>query len=79
MMLSSSTFTRSCPQTGISEDRLREMIEQATKEPLLGVWGYERVNVLELNIMIRDELDAQNATDQNSDISAPEIEEGDHR
>ena len=66
-------------QTGISEDRLREMIEQATKEPLLGVWGHERVNVLELNIMVRDELDAQHATDQNNDMSAPETRTGEHR
>jgi K+-transporting ATPase ATPase C chain len=66
-------------QTGISEDRLREMIEQATKEPLLGVWGRERVNVLELNIMVRDELDAQNATDQNRDMNAPETRTGEHR
>ena len=66
-------------QTGISEDRLREMIEQATKEPLLGVWGQERVNVLELNIMIRNELDAQNATDQNSSMNTPDREIGGHR
>ena len=66
-------------QTDISEDRLREMIEQATKEPLLGVWGRERVNVLELNIMVRDELNAQNATDQNKDMNAPEIKVGGHR
>ena len=65
-------------QTGISEDRLREMIAQATKEPFLGVWGHERVNVLELNIMVREELDAQNATDQNNDMSAPETEGGRH-
>ena len=66
-------------RTGISEDRLREMIEQATREPLLGVWGQERVNVLELNIMVRDELNAQNATDQNNDMNAPEIKVGGHR
>ena len=66
-------------QTGISEDRLREMIEQATKGPVLGVWGHERVNVLELNIMVRNELDTQNATDQNSDISAPDRKVGGHR
>ena len=66
-------------QTGISEDRLREMIEQATKEPLLGIWGRERVNVLELNIMVRDELNAQNATDRNNDMSAPETRTGEHR
>ena len=66
-------------RTGISEDRLREMIEQATKEPLLGVWGHERVNVLELNIMVRDELNAQNATDQNNDMSAPETRAGERQ
>ncbi|PSP80778.1 ATPase [Halobacteriales archaeon QS_4_69_225] len=66
-------------QTGISEDRLRGMIEQATKEPLLGVWGQERVNVLELNIMVRDEFDAQNAADRNTDMNAPETETGERR
>ena len=66
-------------QTGISEDRLREMIEQATKEPLLGIWGRERVNALELNIMVRDELNAQNAIDQNNDMSTPETRTGEHR
>ena len=66
-------------QTDISEDRLREMIEQATKEPLLGIWGRERVNVLELNIMVRNELNAQNATDQNKDMNAPKTRMGEHR
>lgn len=44
-------------QTGISEDRLHEMIDEATREPWLGVWGHERVNVLELNLMVNDELE----------------------
>ena len=66
-------------QTGISEDRLREMIDQATSEPLLGVWGQERVNVLELNIMIRAELDAQTTTDQNSSTSTLDRESGGRR
>ena len=66
-------------QTGISEDRLREMIDQATSEPLLGVWGQERVNVLELNIMIRAELDAQTTTDRNSSTSTLDRERGGHR
>ena len=66
-------------QAGISENRLREMIEEATKEPLLGVWGRERVNVLELNIMVRNELNTQNATNQNNDMNVPEIEDGGHR
>jgi len=65
-------------QTGIAEERLYEMIDEATKEPWLGIWGQERVNVLELNIMIRNALDEQNATDQNSDMNALEIAKGDH-
>jgi len=64
-------------QTGISEERLNEMIDEATKEPWLGIWGHERVNVLELNIMVRDALDEQNTTDQNNDMNAPEIVDGD--
>ena len=55
------------------------MIEQATKEPLLGVWGRERVNVLELNTMVRDELDAQNATDQNNNMNTPETRTGERQ
>ncbi|AGB31740.1 potassium-transporting ATPase subunit C [Natrinema pellirubrum DSM 15624] len=65
-------------QTGISEDRLHEMIGQATEEPWLGVWGHERVNVLELNIMVREELQQQqNATDQNSDVDTQSTIKGD--
>ncbi|ELY72023.1 potassium-transporting ATPase subunit C [Natrinema pallidum] len=44
-------------QTGISEDRLYGMIDEATAEPWLGVYGHERVNVLELNRMVHDELE----------------------
>ncbi|AAG20845.1 MULTISPECIES: potassium-transporting ATPase subunit KdpC [Halobacterium] len=65
-------------QTGISEQRLNEMIDEATKEPWLGIWGHERVNVLELNLMVRDALNEQNETDQNSDMNASEIANGDH-
>lgn len=43
--------------TGIPEARLYEMIENATISPFLGVWGGARVNVLELNIMVLEELE----------------------
>lgn len=42
--------------TGISEKRLKEMIQNNSESPLLGVFGQERVNVLELNILIKKEL-----------------------
>jgi len=38
--------------TGISEPRLRDMIHQATKVPLLGFIGVRRVNVLALNLAV---------------------------
>ncbi|GGM51102.1 potassium-transporting ATPase subunit KdpC [Haloarcula argentinensis] len=65
-------------QTGISEQRLNEMIEEATAGPWLGVWGHERVNTLELNIMVRNALDEQTTADQNSDMNASKSVEGDH-
>ena len=41
--------------TGISKDRLRELIEETKEGKLLGLYGAERVNVLKLNIGI-DEI-----------------------
>ncbi|MGQ3330087.1 potassium-transporting ATPase subunit KdpC [Halorubrum sp. FL23] len=64
-------------QTGISEERLQGMIEDATSGPWLGIWGHERVNVLELNIMINEELQQQNGTDQNNNIGGTSTIEGD--
>lgn len=66
-------------QTGISEERLEEMIDDSTRGPWLGVWGHERVNVLELNIMVRGELqEQQSLSDQNSNIDDRSTTEGDH-
>lgn len=48
--------SRVSESTGISEKRLQEMIENKSELPLLGVFGQERVNVLELNILIKKEL-----------------------
>jgi len=42
--------------TGITHERLRELIDKHTKSPLLGVFGLRRVNVLELNLSIVKEL-----------------------
>lgn len=39
--------------TGISEDELESLVKEYTKEPLLGVYGLRRVNVLQLNIELK--------------------------
>jgi potassium-transporting ATPase KdpC subunit len=36
--------------TGISEERLSELVYRSEKQPLLGLFGEPRVNVLELNL-----------------------------
>ena len=36
----------------ITEADLEKIIQQYTEQPLLGIWGKERVNVLELNIAL---------------------------
>jgi len=36
----------------ITEADLEKIIQQNTEQPLLGIWGKERVNVLELNIAL---------------------------
>jgi K+-transporting ATPase ATPase C chain len=66
-------------RTGIPPAQLHDMIDRATSQPWLGVWGHEGVNVLELNIMVRNELDAQNATDQNSNMNTSDREIGEHQ
>jgi K+-transporting ATPase ATPase C chain len=40
---------------GIGEPQLKELIEEQTEAPLLGLFGPERINVLKLNIAL-DEL-----------------------
>jgi len=66
-------------QTGISEERLHEMIEAQTEDPWMGVYGHERVSVLELNLMIREELQQQqNSAEQNSDVDMQAATNGDH-
>jgi K+-transporting ATPase ATPase C chain len=45
---------------GISEQRLRQLIEEQTQPPLLHLFGPERINVLKLNIA----LDELNQTEQ---------------
>lgn len=44
--------------TGISESELVTMIEENTKKKWLGLYGAERVNVLELNIDIDEKLNS---------------------
>lgn len=67
-------------QTDIPAEQLRGMIQQATKEPWLGVWGHEAVNVLELNLMVREELqqNQQNATSQRMSTGHDQFERGDY-
>ena len=40
--------------TGISKDELNKLIDENTKGKLLGLYGAERVNVLELNMAVDD-------------------------
>lgn len=39
-------------ERNISENELKKIIQQNTKQPLLGIWGKERVNVLMLNLAL---------------------------
>ncbi|MCI1934817.1 MAG: potassium-transporting ATPase subunit KdpC [Atopobiaceae bacterium] len=43
--------------TGISEDKLRSIISDSTTGKFLGVFGEERVNILEVNLKIDELLD----------------------
>ncbi len=48
---------RIAEHTPLSENTLRDMVEKHTKEPLLGIYGRKRVNVLLLNIEIMSRLE----------------------
>ncbi len=41
---------------GFPEEKLRKMIRENSEPPFLGVFGLEKVNVVELNILIKKEL-----------------------
>ena len=41
-------------ETGISKDDLNKLIDENTKGKWLGLYGQERVNVLELNLSVDD-------------------------
>jgi K+-transporting ATPase ATPase C chain len=43
---------------GVPEDRVRALVRAHTEAPTLGVFGRERVNVLELNLALDQELGA---------------------
>lgn len=43
--------------TGISKERLRFLIKKRAEEPLLGIYGLRRVNVLQLNIEVKKLLE----------------------
>jgi K+-transporting ATPase ATPase C chain len=44
--------TRIANARNITETELEKIIQQNTEQPLLGIWGKERVNVLQLNIAL---------------------------
>lgn len=44
--------------TGRTPEEVRAIIRQCTEQPLLGVFGQERVNVLEVNLLLDGVLDA---------------------
>ena len=45
---------RVAQERGISQDQVRELVDDHTDGRLLGIFGEERVNVLELNIALED-------------------------
>lgn len=47
--------SRVAQQRGITEDQVRELIDDATSKPTLGFMGEERVNVFELNKALDDQ------------------------
>lgn len=46
--------------TGISKGRLKALVKKHSKGPLLGIYGLNRVNVLELNIELKELLKEDN-------------------
>ncbi len=46
--------------TGVSESKLKDLIEKHTEDPLLGMFGLKRVNVLLLNIDVKRLMDGDN-------------------
>lgn len=48
--------SRIAKTTGISEEKLKDMINEQTKSKLFGIIGMKRVNVLELNLIIEEVL-----------------------
>ncbi len=47
-------------ETGISEDRLKALVEKHTKSQLLGIYGLKRVNVVKLNIALLKMWEGEN-------------------
>ena len=43
--------------TGISENRIKELIQENTQDKYLGIFGEETVNVLELNLALIKEME----------------------
>ncbi|MEJ7837337.1 MAG: potassium-transporting ATPase subunit C, partial [Thermomicrobiales bacterium] len=47
-------IARVATQRGISEDEVRDLVADHTQSKILGFFGEDRVNVLELNIALDD-------------------------
>lgn len=50
--------------TGLTKDRLMEIVETNTKGKLLGIFGEETVNVLKVNLQIAEDLDLINKVEE---------------
>ncbi len=50
---------RVADQRKVTQTQMQALIRQNTQQPLLGLWGKERVNVLELNLAL-DRISAKN-------------------
>ncbi len=46
--------------SGLSEDNLKSLVENKAKEPLFGIYGLRRVNVLKLNREVKRLLEGKN-------------------
>lgn len=47
---------RIAKNTGLSKESIEQLIKKNTKEKILGIFGEQRVNVLELNIDLISEM-----------------------
>jgi len=69
-------LSRVARERNLSEETVQALIDQNTKDPLLGLFGEKRVNVLKLNLAL-DELQAQSA--ESGDANAKSVPTADER